>query len=76
MRKKDPDKREARVRLPCGTIKPHSGKCCWVIMRDDCRAIFEKTFQTRDSAVATMEFENLSGYHLEHRFAQYQDNEE
>lgn len=43
------------------------GKCYWVIMRDDGKAIFKHPHKSKDSALAEIKFESLSGYHIEHK---------
>lgn len=53
--------------VPCGVEKCEGG-CHWIIVRDDGRAIWKQPYQTKAMAQAEFSFENLSGYHLEHRF--------
>lgn len=43
------------------------GQCHWIIMRDDGQAIFKGVYLTKDQAEAEVTFQNISGYHLEHR---------
>lgn len=59
---------QSTVHPDCGIEHDRTQKCHWVIMRDDGKAIWKYPVRTKADCVAEMSFENLSGYHPEHRF--------
>jgi hypothetical protein len=60
--------KENRIQVSNCEIKGCNGKCLWVIKHDTRNAIFQYPLHTKQEAQTVLEFENLSGYHLEHHF--------
>lgn len=44
----------------------------WIILKDDGSAIWGGVYPSKDSAMAELSFQNLSGYHVERRASQFQ----
>lgn len=52
------------------SVKGCEGRCHWIILKDNGNSIFEGAFSTKQEALDTVSLNNLSGYHIEHRFNQ------
>lgn len=59
---------EKNESIACGANHDSSRKCHWIIVKDDFKSIYGYPMKTRDECLAEISFNNLSGYHLEHKF--------
>lgn len=76
MRKSKQEKREP---VDCGMIHADEIKglrCHWILISDDKSRVYGYPYRTKRDAEATLSFENLSGFHPEHRLNQYQTGDE
>ena len=64
-------KSEPLPSIPCGA-KPHGGGCHWILRHDTEDKVFGSPLRSLGECESTLQVNNLSNYHPEHNFNQYQ----